>query len=79
MLLGDAGQRIYPGGFSLSKLGINVRGRSHILRINYRTTEQIRRFADRLLEPEFDDLDDGSESPHFSQPAQRATTHAQRF
>ena len=61
MLLGDAGQRIYPGGFSLSKLGINVRGRSHILRINYRTTEQIRRFADQLLSSESDDLDEGSE------------------
>lgn len=61
MLLGDAGQRIYPGGFSLSKLGINVRGRSHILRINYRTTEQIRRFADQLLAPESDNLDDGTE------------------
>ena len=62
MLLGDAGQRIYPGGFSLSKLGINVRGRSHVLRINYRTTEQIRRFADQLLSPESDDLDEGTEA-----------------
>lgn len=62
MLLGDAGQRIYPGGFSLSKLGINVRGRSHILRINYRTTEQIRRFADQLLSSESDNLDEGTES-----------------
>ncbi len=61
MLLGDAGQRIYPGGFSLNKLGINVRGRSHILRINYRTTEQIRRFADRLLPKSSDDFDEGQE------------------
>lgn len=56
-LVGDAGQRIYPGGFSLRQLGIDVRGRSHILRINYRTTEQIRRFADRLLPEAVDDLD----------------------
>jgi superfamily I DNA/RNA helicase/mRNA-degrading endonuclease RelE of RelBE toxin-antitoxin system len=61
MLLGDAGQRIYPGGFSLKKLGIDVRGRSHILRINYRTTEQIRRFADGLLAPTSNDFDDGAE------------------
>lgn len=61
MLLGDAGQRIYPGGFSLKKLGIDVRGRSHILRINYRTTEQIRRFADGLLATTSNDFDDGSE------------------
>lgn len=56
-LVGDAGQRIYPGGFSLRKLGVDVRGRSHVLRINYRTTEQIRRFADRLLPNSVDDLD----------------------
>ncbi len=57
LLAGDAGQRIYPGGFSLRQLGIDVRGRSHVLRINYRTTEQIRRFADRLLPDAVDDLD----------------------
>ncbi len=61
MLVGDAGQRIYPGGFSLSALGIEVRGRSHLLKINYRTTEQIRRLADRLLGTEGDDLDGASE------------------
>jgi len=49
MLGGDAGQRIYPGGFSLRSLGIEVRGRSHPLRVNYRTTAQIRRAADRLF------------------------------
>lgn len=61
MLCGDAGQRIYPGGFSLKKLGIDVRGRSRILRINYRTTEQIRRFADSLVPAKTDDLDDAAE------------------
>ncbi|QDU96254.1 3'-5' exonuclease [Lignipirellula cremea] len=61
MVLGDAGQRIYPGGFSLKKLGIDIRGRSHILRINYRTTEQIRRFADGLLAGAADDMDEGAE------------------
>jgi superfamily I DNA/RNA helicase len=62
MLIGDAGQRIYPGGYSLRRLGIDVRGRSRVLRINYRTTEQIRRFADRILPNQVDDLDDGMES-----------------
>ena len=61
MLCGDAGQRIYPGGFSLSSLGIEVRGRSTVLRLNYRTTEQIRRVADRLLGAEADDMDGGRE------------------
>ncbi len=61
-LVGDAGQRIYPGNYSLRALGIDVRGRSHILRLNYRTTEQIRQFADNLLGCESDDLDGGAES-----------------
>ncbi|NJK31751.1 MAG: AAA family ATPase [Deltaproteobacteria bacterium] len=61
-LFGDSGQRIYPGGFSLSALGINVRGRSTVLRINYRTTEQIRRAADRMIGESQDDMDEGSES-----------------
>jgi superfamily I DNA/RNA helicase len=63
MLVGDAGQRIYPGGFSLRSLGIDVRGgRSRVLRINYRTTEEIQRLADRLLGSAGDDLDEGTES-----------------
>ncbi|MCX4239769.1 3'-5' exonuclease [Paraliomyxa miuraensis] len=49
MVVGDVGQRIYPGGGGLSKHGIAVRGRSHVLELNYRTTEQIRRTADRML------------------------------
>lgn len=61
-LVGDGGQRIYGRGFSLKGLGINVQGRSQVLRINYRTTEQIRRFADRLLGATGDDLDGGSEN-----------------
>ncbi len=61
-LVGDAGQRIYPGSYSLRALGIDVRGRSHILRLNYRTTEQIRQFADNILGYESDDLDGGAES-----------------
>lgn len=62
LIAGDTGQRIYPGGFTLGSLGIDVRGRSHTLRINYRTTEQIRRLADRLLGEEADDMDGDRES-----------------
>lgn len=61
MLVGDAGQRIYGSRCSLSSLGIDVRGRSHVLRINYRTTEQIRRAADLIATEATDDLDDGTE------------------
>ncbi|MGE3597654.1 MAG: 3'-5' exonuclease [Dehalococcoidia bacterium] len=62
MLIGDGGQRIYARRFSLRALGIEVRGRSATLRINYRTTEQIRRFADRLVPVQGDDLDGGKET-----------------
>ncbi len=59
-IVGDAHQRIYKNKAALSKCGINVRGRSSILRINYRTTEEIRQSAFALLNGlSFDDLDDG--------------------
>ncbi len=59
-IVGDSHQRIYRNRPALSKCGINVRGRSSILRINYRTTEEIRRYAFALLNGiSFDDLDDG--------------------
>ena len=58
-IVGDSHQRIYRNHPSLSKCGINVRGRSSILRINYRTTEEIRKYAFALLHGiSFDDLDD---------------------
>lgn len=58
-IVGDAHQRIYKNKAVLSKCGINVRGRSSILRINYRTTEEIRKAAFALLNGiSFDDLDD---------------------
>ncbi len=60
-LVGDSGQRIYSRPIVLSKLGIKVVGRSHTLRINYRTTEQIKRFADRVLAGTSDDMDGGTE------------------
>ena len=57
-IVGDAHQRIYKNKAALSKCGINVCGRSSILRINYRTTEEIRKSAFALLNGiSFDDLD----------------------
>ena len=62
-IVGDAHQRIYKNKATLSKCGINVRGRSSILRINYRTTEEIRKAAFALLNGvSFDDLDDDFDS-----------------
>ncbi len=46
---GDLGQRIFQQPFSWKSLGVDVRGRSSTLRINYRTSRQIREVADRLL------------------------------
>ena len=61
-IVGDSHQRIYRNRPTLSKCGVNVRGRSSILRINYRTTEEIRRYAFALLNGiSFDDLDDGAD------------------
>ncbi len=62
MLVGDGGQRIYANKFTLKALGIDVRGRSHILKLNYRTTEQIRRFADKIIGHKGDDLDGNEDS-----------------
>ena len=58
-IVGDSHQRIYRNKAILSKCGIFVRGRSSYLRINYRTTEEIRKFAFALLNGvSFDDLDE---------------------
>jgi superfamily I DNA/RNA helicase len=54
---GDLGQRIFQTPFSWLSLGVDVRGRSYTLRINYRTSHQIRVQADRLLPPELSDVD----------------------
>ena len=54
---GDLGQRIFQQPFSWKELGVDVRGRSQTLRINYRTSHQIRTQADRLLDPEMSDVD----------------------
>ncbi|MEJ8570773.1 3'-5' exonuclease [Microbaculum marinum] len=59
---GDLGQRIFQQPFSWKSLGIDVRGRSHTLRINYRTSHQIRTQADRLLPANISDVDGNTES-----------------
>jgi len=59
---GDLGQRIFQTPFSWKSLGVDVRGRSRTLNINYRTSHQIRLQADRLLGPEVSDVDGNVES-----------------
>jgi len=54
---GDLGQRIFQLPFSWKALGVDIRGRSRTLQVNYRTSHQIRMQADRLLGPEVADVD----------------------
>jgi mRNA-degrading endonuclease RelE of RelBE toxin-antitoxin system len=54
---GDLGQRIFQLPFSWKSLGVDIRGRSGTLRINYRTSHQIRAQADRLLGKQIADVD----------------------
>jgi superfamily I DNA/RNA helicase len=54
---GDLGQRIFQQPFSWKELGVEVRGRSSTLTVNYRTSHQIRRMADRLLPSAVHDVD----------------------
>ena len=58
---GDLGQRIFQQPFSWKSLGVDIRGRSRTLRVNYRTSHQIRTQADRLLGPVVTDVDSNSE------------------
>jgi len=59
-IVGDGHQRVYGTNIPMSRAGIDVRGRSRRLKINYRTSEQIRLFAQGILEGvEADDLDGG--------------------
>jgi mRNA-degrading endonuclease RelE of RelBE toxin-antitoxin system len=58
---GDLGQRIFQQPFSWKALGVDVRGRSRTLRVNYRTSHQIRTQADLLLGPVVTDVDGNSE------------------
>ncbi len=58
--VGDGHQRIYRRRIPMSRAGIDIRGRSRRLKINYRTSEQIRKFAQAILKGlEIDDLDGG--------------------
>ena len=58
---GDGGQRIFQQPFSWRSVGVDVRGRSHTLTINYRTSHQIRQHADHLLPSVVSDVDGNME------------------
>ncbi len=66
-LCGDGYQRLYASPVSLVSCGIEVRGRSRRLRLNYRTTEGIRRAAIEVVKgldlDELESLGDGEDTP----------------
>ena len=82
-VVGDGQQSIYPGGFSLRSLGIEVRGRSTVLRTNWRNTYWIWQAAQAFIEgEEFDDLEDeqaevrgASETPYPLRQGRPARLH----
>lgn len=64
-IVGDTFQRIYDNRVTLGSLGIDIRGRSRRLTLNYRTTRQILSAALGLIDPDgYDDLDGGTDTLH---------------
>lgn len=63
-IVGDPFQRIYRGRrLNFSSAGIDIRGRSRRLKVNYRTTEEIKKVAVSVIKGiDFDDMDGGEES-----------------
>jgi superfamily I DNA/RNA helicase/mRNA-degrading endonuclease RelE of RelBE toxin-antitoxin system len=77
--VGDTHQRIYDNVVSLGSLGINIRGRSAKLTLNYRTTKQILGSALELLHGEsYDDLDGGTDTLVGYRSVLRGAEPAQR-
>lgn len=77
---GDLGQRIFQEPFSWKALGIDIRGRSRTLKVNYRTSHQIRQAADRLLPHTVRDVDGNEEDRTgtvsiFNGPSPQTQTH----
>lgn len=74
-IVGDAQQRIYGHIAVLSKCGIRIQGRARKLRINYRTTEQIRSAADSIFRSSGADVADSVfAAVHGIEDASPATT-----
>lgn len=67
LMLYDDAQSIYSTkkelGFSLSSVGINARGRTTVLRMNYRNTDEIMDFAYRFAKDYFKAESNGDEIP----------------
>jgi len=65
-LVGDGLQKIYRGGFSLKRLGIEISGRSLVLKKNFRNTRAIMAAAYALVsDVEFEDFDEAGKTQTF--------------
>lgn len=74
-IVGDAHQRIYKNKAVLSQCGIQIRGRSSLLKINYRTTEEIRRAAFAMLSGiTFDGMDEDVDTGEICQSLMHGVT-----
>lgn len=73
-LIGDGQQSIYPGGYVLSEAGISLAGRGVVMDRNYRNTEEIRNFAERIISGttylDIDDSSTDSVTPILANPAE---------
>jgi superfamily I DNA/RNA helicase/mRNA-degrading endonuclease RelE of RelBE toxin-antitoxin system len=58
-LVGDGLQRLYPGGYTLGRVGIDITGRGTLLRRNYRNTHEILRAAYAMMQDvRYNDMED---------------------
>jgi superfamily I DNA/RNA helicase len=58
---GDIGQRIFRSAFPWKAAGVDIQGRSRSLKVNYRTSHQIRSKCDLLLPPRLLEADGGED------------------
>lgn len=58
---GDIGQRIFRSPFPWKSAGVDIQGRSRSLKVNYRTSHQIRAKSDRLLPVRLLEVDGGED------------------
>lgn len=78
LLIGDATQAVYPGGFTLAEAGIAVVGRSVRLRVNYRNAADVVAEASKVgATAAFEDVDgaDLPVAPHVTRPAGNVRRH----
>ncbi|NII51000.1 nuclease-related domain-containing DEAD/DEAH box helicase [Frigoribacterium endophyticum] len=81
-LIGDGQQTIYPGGYTLSEVGISLSGRGVVLDVNHRNTAEILAFANAaVLGDEYADIEgtgqtiDGVETVARTGPAPVLSRH----